>query len=122
MTPSSASNSFYSAHDEIAFDKERKRQREAHVDEVTVDSPRFLFRLGREPIELSLIEFRIIDFLSQKPYKAFTRTQIVNSIRSTKCHLNEATLDEHIRTLRDKLGIFSDFIQSVPYIGYRFKP
>ena len=85
-------------------------------------SPRFLFRLGRQPIELSPVEFRIIDFLSQTPYKAFTRKQIVEAVHDSKSAVTEETLDHYIQTLRDKLGIFSDFVQSVPYIGYRFKP
>jgi DNA-binding response OmpR family regulator len=81
-----------------------------------------LFRLGRVPVELSLIEFRIVAFLSNTPYKAYTRRQIVAAISTEKQSVDEDGLDEHIRTLRDKLGIFSDFVQSVPHIGYRFKP
>ncbi len=30
-------------------------------------------------------------------------------------------LDGHIARLRDALGFFRDYIQSVPYIGYRFR-
>jgi DNA-binding response OmpR family regulator len=30
-------------------------------------------------------------------------------------------IDVHVTTLREKLGEFSDYIQSVPGFGYRFK-
>ncbi len=122
MLTSSASESYYSNHEEIAFVRERKRDRESYVEEVPWARKTYLFRLGCEPIKLTFIEFCIIDFLAQKPYKAYTRKQIVESIRSSRCVVTEKTLDDCIRSLRDKLGIFSDFIQSVPYIGYRFKP
>ena len=35
--------------------------------------------------------------------------------------VTEQTLDQHVQTLRQKLGLFSDYVQSVPYVGYRFK-
>ncbi len=122
MTPPSAAETSYAGHDEIALAGQRKRERAAYVDETAVPSRRFLFRLGRIPFELSLIEYHIIDFLASKPYRAFTRQQIIESFLSTKYAITEESLDDHIRTLRDKLGIFSDYVQSVPYIGYRFKP
>ena len=30
------------------------------------------------------------------------------------------SLSLHMRSLRGRLGFYSDYIQSVPYIGYRF--
>ena len=107
---------------ELSIETDPRRLRDKQVDEVAVHTPQFLFRLGREPITLSLIEFRIIRFLSEAPYKAFTRTQIAAAIDSKRHPVTEQTLDEHIRTLRSKLGMFSDYVQSVPFIGYRFKP
>ena len=104
----------------IVGDEERRRQR--MVDEVTVKRGEYLFRLGRQPVHLSLIEFRIIQFLSKKPYRAFSRADIVANVTSDAFPVTDDSLDEHVRTLRDKLGLFSDYIQTVPYIGYRFKP
>ncbi len=121
MTSPSAETSLASP-DEIALAGQRNRERAAHVDETAVPSRQFLFRLGRIPFELSQIEFHIIEFLASKPYRAFTRQQIIESFLGTKYSITEESLDNHIRALRDKLGIFSDYVQSVPYIGYRFKP
>ena len=45
----------------------------------------------------------------------------VDAITSEDCSVTEETLDRHVMTLRDKLGLFSDYVQTVPYIGYRFK-
>jgi DNA-binding winged helix-turn-helix (wHTH) protein len=35
--------------------------------------------------------------------------------------VTEETVDEHIDALRDQLGVLHDYVQTVPYIGYRFK-
>ena len=107
---------------ELSRTREEKRRQQRIVDEVSVKQDRYLFRLGRQPVHLSLIEFRIIEFLSKKPYRAFARHEIVSKVSTDAFPVTEETLDEHIRTLRGKLGIFSDYIQTVPYIGYRFKP
>jgi DNA-binding winged helix-turn-helix (wHTH) protein len=33
----------------------------------------------------------------------------------------EEDIDQHIASLRNQLGFFHDFVQTVPYVGYRFK-
>lgn len=119
---SSYQDSFNRKKEELIFDIELKEIREQHVDEVTVDAPQFLFRIGREPISLTQTEFRIIRFLAGKPFKAFRREQIVDAVNTQENPVTDETLDYHIRELRGKLGIFSDFVQTVPYIGFRFKP
>lgn len=122
MEPVSATEAYYQSYNEIAIAREERRRREAEVDQVLEPTRSFRIRLGGEPINLTLIEFRLIFFLSRRPYKAFTRKQIVDGIDREDGHITEETIDTHVRSLRDKLGIFNDFIQSVPYIGYRFKP
>lgn len=122
MTSSSFHESFDKKNSELTLERENELRRKRQVDEAAIEVPRFLFRLGREPIPLGLIEYRIIQFLSHKPYKAFRRQQIIRAVHIEEYPVNEANLDQHIRSLRDKLGLFSDYIQTVPYVGFRFKP
>lgn len=119
---SSYRDSFDKKEDDLTFELDRQIRRQKQVDEVTGGTPQYLFRLGREPIPLSMVEFRIIRFLSARPYKAFPREQIVKAADTEAQPVTEANLDDHIRSLRAKLGMFSDYIQTVPYIGFRFKP
>lgn len=122
MTSSSWHDSDEKKKADLTFELERRKQRQKQVDEVSAETTGFLFRLGREPVNLSLVEYRIINFLSRNPYKAFRREQIVKAAHSDEHPVHDANLDSHIRSLRSKLGLFSDYIQTVPYIGYRFKP
>jgi len=77
--------------------------------------------LGREVIELGVVEFRIISLLSARPYHAFSRQAIAEAVSTSDTPIAVAAIDEHIVSLMRQLGVFHDYIQAVPYIGYRFK-
>jgi DNA-binding response OmpR family regulator len=77
--------------------------------------------LGKEPIPLGVIECRILLYLAGRPYHAFTRRNIAESINSERYPLTEDAVDTHVDSLIEQLGVFHDYIQAVPYVGYRFK-
>ena len=106
--------------DELRFEREASQRRRRQQHRAT---PRagYLVELSGQPISLDYVEFQLLNFLSQHPYKAFTRSQIAEAITSDAHPVTEDSLDGHVMTLREKLGLFSDYVQSVPYIGYRFK-
>lgn len=81
----------------------------------------YLVELSGQAISLEYLEFQILQFLSRRPYKAFTRKQICDAVRTVTHPIDETTIDNHVMSLRHKLGLFSDYVQSVPYVGYRFK-
>jgi DNA-binding response OmpR family regulator len=90
-------------------------------DEVAQSPWSYDVKRGREPIRLSDIEYRILKFLSSRPYHAFTPRDIVRAVTTENQPVTERTLRAHIQSLRAKLGFFADYVQTVPYIGYRFK-
>lgn len=99
-------------------------QRESETGEQDELSPKVRshrMRRGLEPIQLNNVEFRILKFLASKPYHAFTPRRIVEAVSTDAHPVTEATLRSHILSLRSKLGFFADYVQTVPYIGYRFK-
>jgi DNA-binding response OmpR family regulator len=77
--------------------------------------------LGREPIDLGIVEFRIMLFLAGRPYHAFTRREIAEAVHTDEHPVTEDSVDQHIDSLLAQLGVFHDYVQAVPYIGYRFK-
>ncbi|MFV1966161.1 MAG: winged helix-turn-helix domain-containing protein [Pirellulaceae bacterium] len=108
------------AHVVYLRDQSVRRER---VDRTTRRNRPFSYRmkLGRETIFLGTIEYRIIRFLSSRPYRAYTRRCIAEAVSTCQNSVREETLDKYVASLRDKLGFFGDYIQTVPYIGYRFK-
>jgi hypothetical protein len=91
--------------------------------EGSAESSRFSYRmkLGRETILLGPVEYRILRFLAAKPYRAYTRRRIAKAVTTHRHPVTEEAMDRHIASLRDKLGFFWNYIQTVPYVGYRFK-
>ena len=90
----------------------------------TFDRQRREVRLGGRSIRLTNIEFFILRHLAARPYWAYTRRQIARAVCEAlgdQQAIAEEDVDEHVISLRDKLGMLSDYVQSVPYIGYRFK-
>jgi DNA-binding response OmpR family regulator len=92
------------------------------VREESVPSPwSYRVKRGLDPISLDDIEYRILKFLSSKPYHAFTPRRIAEAVTTDRLPVTEESLRGHIASLRAKLGFYADYVQTVPYIGYRFK-
>jgi DNA-binding response OmpR family regulator len=84
-------------------------------------SARYRIALGRETLDLGVVEFHILLFLASRPYHAFTRRSIAAAVSTDEIPVTEDSVDGHVASLLQQLGVFHDYVQSVPYIGYRFK-
>lgn len=76
---------------------------------------------GDKPIQLGVVEFRILTFLAGWPYHAYTRRQIADCLAANALEVDETAIDDHVTNLRDQLGVLGDFVQTVPHVGYRYK-
>jgi hypothetical protein len=90
-------------------------------DEPGNSVPAYRLALGKEPIQLGLVESRILLYLASRPYHSFTRRSIANAVSSKNEPVGEDAVDGHVTALVDQLGVFHDYVQAVPYVGYRFK-
>lgn len=79
---------------------------------VTVDGKRIL---------LTYKEFELLKLFMSRPGIAFTREQLLSDIWGIEYSGETRTVDMHIRTLRQKLGEYSKFIETVRNVGYRFE-
>ena len=77
--------------------------------------------LGKEVIQLGIVEFRILLFLASRPYHAFSPRSIAEEVSTEQDPVTMDTVDQLMASLIAQLGPFHDYVQAVPYIGYRFK-
>jgi two-component system phosphate regulon response regulator PhoB len=91
------------------------------VHELVIEPSRFQAILADQPLTLTKDEFHLLCFLARHPGWVFTRYQIVNGIKGENYVVTERTIDVRIAGLRKKLGKFSDYIETVRGVGYRFK-
>jgi DNA-binding response OmpR family regulator len=102
-------------------ERRAQRRRRFESNEDVVDPWSYHAKRGRGTIRLTLVEYRILRFLAARPNQAFTRSRIADAVSTDRHCVTVEALSRHIHSLRGQLGFFSDYIQSVPYIGYRFK-
>jgi two-component system phosphate regulon response regulator PhoB len=92
-----------------------------NIHELVIDPDRHEVRLAGRPLELTYTEFTLLQFLARRPGRAFTRSQIVDAVKGTDYPVTERAVDVQVAGLRKKLGPYSDYIQTVRGVGYRFK-
>jgi two-component system phosphate regulon response regulator PhoB len=85
-----------------------------------IDATRHKAWLGREELELTATEFRILQLLARNPGRIFSRSQILTEARGELAAAFDRSVDAHVRTIRKKLGAARDLIETVRSIGYRF--
>lgn len=109
------------AHAELeAAGRVRERRRRRRV-ELFFDSERREVRVVGKTIRLTYAEFEIFRLLAASPYWPFSFREVAAGVAKFECGVTESNLDSHIVSLRDKLGEFCDYIQSVPNFGFRFR-
>lgn len=106
----------------------RRRQTQATDNETPITVGEFVIHPGRhettvagEAVDLTLTEFRLLQFLAQRPGWAFSRAQIVDAVKGEDYPVTERSVDVQVAGLRKKLGDHGAFVETVRGVGYRFK-
>jgi DNA-binding response OmpR family regulator len=92
------------------------------LGELTVDPQSREVTVAGRRIELTRLEFDLLDALSARPRLAFTRRQLIEQVWGTDWVGNEHIVDVHIAHLRRKLGDDPGaprFVATVRGVGYR---
>ena len=74
-----------------------------------------------ERVVLTYKEYELLHLFLSQPGIAFTREQLLASVWNTEYLGETRTVDMHIRTLRQKLGEYGNFIETVRNVGYRLE-
>ena len=72
-------------------------------------------------ILLTLKEFELLRLFLEHPGRVFTRDQLLERVWGTDYVGESRTVDVHIGTLRTKIGICGEYIQTVRGVGYRME-
>ncbi len=72
-------------------------------------------------IELTATEFKLLVELVHRQGRVLTRDQLLNRVWGYEFEGYARTVDTHIRRLRQKLGPYAEFVETVRGVGYRFR-
>jgi len=88
---------------------------------IRIDRIRHRATVEGKELELTPTEFRLLECMVRQPGRAFSRPQLMDVAIGEGAVVLERTIDVHIKTLRKKLGLKQDFIETVRGVGYRFR-
>ena len=79
-------------------------------------------RRGQRDVHLGPTEFRLLEFLMEKPGRVLSRGQLLDGVWGTASEIDERTVDVHVGRLRKALsrGREADPIRTVRGAGYAF--
>jgi two-component system, OmpR family, response regulator BaeR len=90
-----------------------------------LDEERLLANLYGHELELTVVEFKLLEFLSANPGRIYGRNQLMDHIYPDQRIVSDRTIDSHIKNLRKKISGVSpetEIIHSVYGVGYKYDP
>ena len=102
----------------------RCRPRQAEVlrcGGLTVDEQKHSVTADGARVELTYKEFQLLRLFLAHPGTAFTRDQLMEQVWGMDFCGESRTVDMHIRTLRQKIGLYGGCIETVRSVGYRWR-
>ncbi len=86
---------------------------------LSIDTDRHEVRIDGKSCDLTVTEFRILQYLCDRPGFVRTRHQIIQSVHGVTAVLSPRTIDVHITSLRRKMGDLGKCIDTIRGVGYR---
>ena len=90
------------------------------IEQLLIDVVRHEVRIANVPVSLTATEFKILHHIASQPGRAFTRDQLLNRVTGKGVVVVDRNIDVHIRSIRKKLKEYSEKIQTIRGVGYRF--
>ena len=93
------------------------------VADVVLDPARRVVTIGGRLVDLTYVEFELLQMLMTSPGRVFSRSQLLDGVWGSSDFREPRTVDVHVRHLREKLEPEPSeprYIQTVRGVGYRF--
>ena len=94
------------------------------VDGLRIEPARRAVEVGGEAVELTYVEFELLQSLATRPGHVFSRQRLLEEIWGSADYRDPRTIDVHVRHLREKLEqdpSDPQFLLTVRGVGYRFR-
>lgn len=86
-----------------------------------IDSSMHSVRINEKEIFFPKKEFQLLHFLISNRGRVYSREILLNQIWGENIYVVDRTVDVHVAKVREKLGEYSDFIETIKGLGYRFR-
>ncbi|MDD3251642.1 MAG: response regulator transcription factor [Lachnospiraceae bacterium] len=98
-----------------------KKSGSQQVGPIEVDRSKHAVKVDGTPVTLTFKEFELLCYLMDNEGIVLTRDQLLSKIWGYDFDGETRTVDVHIRTLRQKLGTASNYIETIRGVGYKME-
>ncbi len=91
------------------------------IGDLLIDIDRHHVSVKNHAVRLTSTEFKLLVELASKKGRVLTREHLLDKVWGYTYEGYARTVDTHIRRLREKLGNFGEYIQTLRGVGYRFR-
>lgn len=102
-------------------DKTPKLEENIKFKNLEIDSSSHSVRINNNEVFFPKKEFQLLHFLLSNKGKVYSREILLNQIWGENIYVVDRTVDVHVAKVREKLGDYSDYIETIKGLGYRFK-
>jgi two-component system, OmpR family, response regulator BaeR len=91
---------------------------------LVIEPASYRAELDGEKLDLTPVEFRLLETLAAHPGRVFSRAQLLEHLYDDHRVVSDRTVDSHVKNLRRKLTAAApgrELLQSVYGVGYRFE-
>ena len=88
---------------------------------LTLDEAQHTVTIDGQRVVLTYKEYELLRLFLSHPGMAFSREQLLQTVWNTDYAVETRTVDMHIRTLRQKLGAYGQYIETIRGVGYRLE-
>lgn len=99
----------------------KRVQKTEDTEEIFIDKSAREVKINGAPVDLTLKEFELLLYLYEHKNVAISREQILDAVWGYEYFGDLRTVDTHIKNIREKLGEYREYIQTVRGFGYKFE-
>ena len=100
---------------------EKKSPSKIKIGPLLIDREQYVVHIDGSEKIFPRKEFEVLFYLANNPGRVFSRDTLLKDVWGTDVYVVDRTVDVHIRKIREKLEKYSDLIETVKGVGYRFK-
>jgi two-component system phosphate regulon response regulator PhoB len=97
------------------------KQASLKIDGLVMDMDAYKVLIDGEEVLLTATEFKLLAELLKNKGRVRTRDQLLNTVWGYEFEGYARTVDTHVRRLRQKIGDYANYIETMRGVGYRFK-
>jgi two-component system alkaline phosphatase synthesis response regulator PhoP len=101
--------------------EEKARPATIEIGPLLIDRSEYIVQIDGDTTIFPRKEFELLYFLANNPGKVFSRDALLRTVWGTEVYVVDRTVDVHVRKIREKLDKYSDLIETIKGVGYRFK-